>query len=186
MNVFGNLSCTHFTHKPAMEATASLSSHAASAASAASTSRPRARPSRSRGIFVSAAGRRSCPLQLPRRCRPPQPSPPQPLSAPSDPAAAAAVGRRPPQPPVRGRPTQPLQQPSAAVRSSRRPSQPSFFPLDLFAWLSRFPHGFHGFTPQTKQSTASIVGSHWSGSNPRGGPGRRDHLGPVRPGTRVC
>ena len=108
--------------KPAMEATASLSSHAASAASAASTSRPRARPSRSRGIFVSAAGRRSCPLQLPRRCRPPQPSPPPsaaapvravrpsrcssrrppsaaaPCPRPSDAAAAAAVGRRPQQP----------------------------------------------------------------------------------------
>ena len=106
-----------------------------------------------------AAVRCSCPADAVRRSRRRR-RPPQPLSAPSDPAAAAAVGRRPPQPPVRGRPTQPLQQPSAAVRSSRRPSQPSFFPLDLFAWLSRFPHGFHGFTPQTKQSTASLVGLH--------------------------
>jgi hypothetical protein len=48
---------TSMSMDQAMEATASFSPHAASAASAASTSRSRARPSR--GIFVTATGRRS-------------------------------------------------------------------------------------------------------------------------------
>ena len=143
----------------------------------------RSRPARpSRSIFVLAAGRRS--------------RPPQPTAGPQQPSdvadarrctvrrrAATAVRRRPTQPTPAAMPSVVI---AAAAAVHRRPPwhrSSSRAPHAATAFLF-FP--VHGFTPQTKQSTASIVGSHWSGSNPRGGPGRRDHLGPVRPGTRVC